>query len=527
MKLLQKIGAALAVATLVLGSCEQGAGVARIEEGTAITIGSAESLAKIGVDADFPLNGSYRLTADLTLNNWTPLGDFEQEFSGVFDGAGRTITFAGSGGRGTGGLFAFIKDAAIRRLTVAGTITAESTEGEPIQVGGVAGNAVASVIENCTSSVDITATGRGHNSAAGGIVGFMRQNTTIRACAATGDIVLKAEGQDGAGDGLMLYAGGIAGYSGTGTAGEGVSGCEIIGTSWQGGTVSAEGAYPYAGGIAGYNYTGAAIRQCFTTGTVRANGKNLPYSGGVAGYNSGYVQQTLQAGGDAQPIVSLIENCYSTAEVIAKSDSKAALSGGIAGANARGAVISKCYATGLVTAKVNGSSTAGNGGTLGVPAAANAGGIAGAQYYTHPGGPAPRIEFCAALNPSLTGEDTATGASWNIHRIAGKGDTVYNSVLGTTSSFDTGKWLNNIANEDMFITLTPPPPPLIPASTTKTARTARHSRCNLSTKTRWAGISTASGKWAEDTRCFEFRAGSSEYAVWLDCRAMVRLLHRS
>jgi hypothetical protein len=38
------------------------------------------------------------------------------------------------------------------------------------------------------------------------------------------------------------------------------------------------------------------------------------------------------------------------------------------------------------------------------------------------------------------------------------GDTVYNSVLDTTTTFDTGVWKTNIANEYMAIALPPPPP---------------------------------------------------------------------
>ena len=399
----------------------------------ATVIESPADLGKIGQDPAFPLNGNYRLGSSLSLNNWTPLGTYNGEFAGVFDGAGHTLTITGSGG-----LFAFIKGAKIRRLTVAGTITAESPPGEAVLAGGLAGNAVASTIENCASRVNITATGHGHNSSAGGIVGTMLENSTLRSCTAQGNVTLTASGSDGLGSGYMIYAGGLAGYSGTGTAGSGSSGCVISQSSWRGGAVYADGAYAYAGGLVGYNYTGAKISECFTSGTVRAKGSNLPYAGGIAGYNSGYVQNTS--------LVSTIENCYSAVAVRAESASPSALAGGIAGSNARGAVITKSYALGAVTAKVTGNSSTGLGGSLGVPPGASAGGIAGAQYYTNstydPSAPNPRIEACAALNHSISGEDGGSGAAWNIYRVAGKGD----------DSFNTGVWTNNLANASMTFT---------------------------------------------------------------------------
>jgi hypothetical protein len=256
----------------------------------------------------------------------------------------------------------------------------------------------------------------------------------IYACTATGSVTLNT----GANEGLMIYAGGIAGYSGTATAGSGASGCLIVKSRWTSGAVSAAGGYPYAGGIVGYNYTGARIAECSSTGTaVTATGDNLPYAGGVAGYNSGYVKDTA--------IVSVIENCYSTAAVTATSamstTSGAALAGGIAGSNAKGALISACYATGAVTAKVKGDSGANTGGSLGPLAAASAGGIAGAQYYAE-SNIFPVITNCAALNGSLTGEDSASGAVWNIYRIAGAG----------AAGYDVGIWRNNIANSGMTLT---------------------------------------------------------------------------
>jgi hypothetical protein len=381
-------------------------------------------LAKIGKDSAYPLNRYYELTTDITTaTNWSPTAS---SFTGAFDGKGYTITIT----NGTGGIFANTKNANIWNLKVAGTITATSEAGTALMVGSIAGNSDWTHFTNCTSSVTITATGHGHNSSAGGIVGNIRNNSMVSSCTASGSITLTSGGTAG----LMVYAGGIVGYSGTGLVGTGASGCLITKSRWTGGTVKAEGGYPYAGGIVGYNYTGAVINESYSSGTVKAEGGNLPYSGGIAGYNSGYVENSA--------IVSVIENCYSTATVSAESQSKSALAGGIAGANAKGALISKCYATGSVTSKVTGNSSAGNGGSLGPALAASGGGIAGAQYYAEKS-IFPIIEKSAALNTTLTGADATSGAAWNIYRIAGAGD----------GEFNVGVWQNNIANSDMTFTL--------------------------------------------------------------------------
>ena len=370
--------------------------------------------------------GYYKLTADISVNGWTPLGTVDAPFTGAFDGNNHTITFDNA----AGGLFAYTKAATVWNLKIAGTITVTSETGA-VKVGGISGNAEWTHITGCDSSVNITAAGNEHNSSAGGIVGFMRDRSMISSCTASGNVTLNSNKA-----GLMVYAGGIAGYSGTGTYGAGASGCLITGSRRTGGLVNAVGGYPYSGGVVGYNYTGAHVTQCGAAGTVRAWGANLPYAGGVAGYNSGYVSNTA--------IVATIENCYSTAAVNAVSTSKAALAGGIAGANAKHALISKCYATGAVTASVAGNGISNIGGSLGVKIAANAGGIAGAQYYSESTAiPNAMISACAALNASITGADSAAGAEWNIYRISGEGADGDNS--GTLSG--------NMASSAMVITI--------------------------------------------------------------------------
>lgn len=391
----------------------------------AIPIGSAADLKKIGIVTGYPLNRSYKLTQSITVTGWTPLAQ-NVAFRGAFYGEGRTITIAS----GTGGLFNEMEEATVYDLAVSITATADGGN-----LGGIANYAARSWIENCTAQVALVLNGTGHNASAGGIAGFMRNGTTVKDCRAYGSVTLNS----GAADGFMVYAGGIAGYSGTALAGSSESYCRIERSRWTGGgsTVTVSGGYPYAGGVVGYNYTGAAVARCWAEGTVTASGGNLPYAGGVAGYNSRVGKKT------GTP--ATIENCYSTAAVRAVSASKLALGGGIAGANAAGALVTKCYATGTVSVTVSGNGTDDTGGSVGVMTAASAGGIAGAQYVADSFANSvrnPAITACAALNSGITGTDSAgAGAVWNIYRIAGAG----------TSGDDTGVFTGNTAWSGMAV----------------------------------------------------------------------------
>jgi hypothetical protein len=210
------------------------------------------------------------------------------------------------------------------------------------------------------------------------------------------------------------FAGGIAGYSGGGSK---ISKCR-----YTGGTVLDTGSaneYPYAGGISGYNYSGAIIEECYSSGTVRAEGTFIPYSGGVAGYTSGSS--------------ATVKNSYSTMTVVAVSQGKIALAGGVTAATANTGKTSKCYALGTVSAIVNGQGNTGMG--LGIAAAANAGGISGSVYF----GEGSTVEYCAALNPSVSGTDSSSGAAFNVYRVAGEG------------SGGSNVWTNNIAWSGMTL----------------------------------------------------------------------------
>jgi hypothetical protein len=494
-EMMKKILLLLCAAALLFASCRNPADSSSDEEEEEelrpegpIRIGVAADLARIGSDKDFPADGDYELAADIELNNWTPLCTEEAPFSGSLNGNGRKISIKGFSSTELKyiGVFAYIKGGTTRaevknlniaftsgsldlnsgsnqyiaalagyaahtaldNIAVSGSLTVNKTAGNALYAAGVAAYLEQSTLSNCVSSAAISAgnsrgvfsggiAGYGNSgivitgcrvggsltvktaateASAGGIIGTIRdtgKDSLVSLCTVTANVSLKMEGAAGAYN--MFYSGGVIGYAGNGTTGEGAGGVKIFQSRYEGGTVECKTTYPYSGGIIGYNYTGSEVSQCYSTGTVSAEGSNLPYSGGVAGYASRG---------------ALIVNSYSAAAVSSVAGSKQALAGGIAGATAAGAVILKCYASGTVRAQT-GNSAAGAGGSVGVPAAANAGGITGALYSG--GGPAPRVEYCAALNGSVEG----IGGATNVYRIAKNAD---------------GTLLSNIAWKDMPLT---------------------------------------------------------------------------
>jgi hypothetical protein len=325
------------------------------------------------------------------------------------------------GGLFLGGIAGYAYNAVIRDCSNAAALEAVTVSGG--FAGGIAGyGAGGLVIEDCRSSGDVSVKAAAFNASAGGIAGTLKDNklaSRVTRCTASGSVSL-TETKSGGPIGWMFYCGGIVGYAGNGTAalggGNNTGGAICAQNSYTGSLVYCKTAYPYAGGIIGYNYTGSQVSESYALGLVKAEGTNLPYAGGVAGY--------VSAGAS-------VENSYSTARVEASASSKQALAGGVSGAAAKNGVISKCYAAGEVRAAINGGGSAGMGGSLGVPAAANAGGITGTLYYE-----SPKVESCAALNTGLSGEDTAAGGAINVYRVAGKVD---------------GSLVNNAANPSMVL----------------------------------------------------------------------------
>lgn len=100
-------------------------------------------------------SGSYRLTADITLDGWSSI-----DFSGVLDGNGHTITLNGTP------LFGSLSGM-VTNLILQGSVTESSNSSN---IGALAKRA-SGTVRNCISSADVTYNGAGKALCVGGLVG--------------------------------------------------------------------------------------------------------------------------------------------------------------------------------------------------------------------------------------------------------------------------------------------------------------------------------------------------------------------
>jgi hypothetical protein len=450
-----------------------------------IDIPSETELAKIGVDPGYPLGGRYRLTANLTLSDWVPIGDDTAPFFGVIDGNGKTITLqsfdaamvstkthlgifgyvkggsaaskaaikdlvlisqinhtsAHTGGQAIGVLAGFAESMEIANITLSGSF-AFSTE-KNTYFGGVVGYAQkGTTVKDSNTSMTITVDGGSaggliggmYYNYTGGVVGAFKDGVDIVNCHNTGNVTA-----DCATAQSQVFCGGIAGgsYYAFTTEYQGkIEDCSSTGNI----TAKCKGFWSWAGGIAGCivgdgdgtleNTT--RIMRCRASGTVSVadSGAGYPYVGGVVGYNY-YGALTAQS--------------YFNGDVIANKVNDYV--GGIAGYNSQStghnSRIEDCWSSGTVTGFRNAGGIVGQNqintyirrcySTATVIAtdtgATGVGGIAGMNASAM----ANAITACVALNPSIQAGTTA-----NIHRIVGGGASTQN--------------INNLAWSGMMVT---------------------------------------------------------------------------
>lgn len=354
-----------------------------------ITISSVSELRKIGHESAYPLDGHYKLTADIDASataNWNngkgfdPIGqDQEQDytgnekpFTGTFDGQGHTITGL-TINRPDGevvGLFSRIEGGTLKNLELREVSITGNTN-----VGGFAGTTTSlTTIKNC--------------SVTGNISGFISTGmltgvsilTKISGANTAGSVSTPKEGRPNRGNSFVMgnfydlggitgvmnrslishseanvdfkdnrngfqHVGGLAGnmtYSaiknshasgdlslGKGTYYGGLAGASqgLIFASYAEGTISSDGyETAYIGGLTGNNQ--ATIRQSYATGEISVPNDNSSFGiGGIAGQNMG-----------------MIASSYATVNIIgAKSDA-----GGLVGQHLRGQITSS-YAAGQLS----------------------------------------------------------------------------------------------------------------------------------------------------------------------------------
>jgi len=400
---------AIFITSLVFMACENSAQKVYVTdyielppEGTAIA--SAEELAKIGVDAAYPLDGAYYLAADIDLagfGDWPPIGsgvDEDHYFTGVFDGHGKAIKNLrlADNDNTYNGLFGNVESAVIKNLkvelfqkTIIDTLISSSstnyqyygpvaayakgtvffnvsTAGElnivqsaQVVIGGIAGRALSSVFENCESSVNIISKGP-YTIYGGGAVGYLESYPTpnlssINSFKYNGSIDLNLTGTSA----YNVYAGGAAGYSSNSS----ISQCDV---SSEIKVQTRASQYSAAGGIAGYfsGSYGVLISRCSVHGAIninRTSGSGPNYAGLIAAY-------CIDNNGTASTPGNQLNIEYSFAEgsvSINSAGSGDVYAGGISG-----------YTGSIESSYVNGTIYATGGGT----GVVDAGGICGYAY---------------------------------------------------------------------------------------------------------------------------------------------------
>ncbi len=274
-----------------------------------------------------------------------PIGNWPDPFTGVFDGAGYSITGLYSEYDGTFrniiGLFGNIEGATIKNLNLVNVniITESNVE---MFTGGITGFAENSQIIDCSVSGNITG-----DSIVGGIAGEITGTSSITGCTNGGTIVGSASPFLGTGNiysEVMLRVGGIVGSNIGGLIDNCVNN-ETISAYGAGALHNSVGA---GGGIAGYVASGI-VQNSINNGEVTTTTLSMSsYPLYVALASGGIVGE-----GDVPTII----NCKNTAYIISYSSSSASVSsansGGIIGKDSAsdygtGGTITDCSNSGKI-----------------------------------------------------------------------------------------------------------------------------------------------------------------------------------
>ena len=272
-------------------------------------------------DGTFAEDGTFTPNDGSSLpEQWTPIGNESNPYSGIFDGNGKTVN--GLYINNTSdyqGLFGHIVGGTIKNLGVAGGYV----KGGDF-VGGICGDKEDSIIQNCYNLGKVTG-----KSCVGGICGD-KENGAISNCYNTGTVSgnlsdiggVCGRNYGGANIENCYNTGNISGdFFVSGVCGANYDNDGIIGNCYNRGTVSGTS---YVGGICGWNHRGSTIENCYNTGEVSGTDNHV---GGICGYND----------------TEIIKNCYNMGQVSGTGD----FVGGICGYNYC-SPITNCYNTGKV-----------------------------------------------------------------------------------------------------------------------------------------------------------------------------------
>lgn len=190
----------------------------------------AELVNNGATDINITLTGDINLTGE-----WTPIGNYEQKYTGTFDGNGKTITGLTFNQQETNnvGLIGRLGENGIVRDVKLDKVNIKANN----NVGGIVGGNNGGSIIGCSVSGDISGARR-----VGGVVGYFGVGyNVVTACYHEGSVS------------GSVSVGGVAGDSAYGS----LTAC------YHAGNVSGS---QYVGGVAGYNSTTGTVTACYWSG---------------------------------------------------------------------------------------------------------------------------------------------------------------------------------------------------------------------------------------------------------------------
>lgn len=273
------------------------------EDGRTYTVTSADGLLAWNEAArnDLSINCTLTKDIDLTGIDWTTIGNYDNSYTGIFDGGGHTITgLTVTGSDRYAGLFGCIGSGGKVKDVTLKDVKIESNN-DMSAVSGVAGRSYGT-LENCSVSGSVSGSG-----IAGGVVGY-QSGGFLTGCSSSATV--NAGG----------VAGGVAGLTDSGAT---LTACYATGDVT---LESINSGGNFVGGVVGSN-TSCTLKACYAWGSVTGSGSGTIYVGGVTGTND---EGTLTA-------------CYHVNGTVS---GPAGTTGGVAGRNYKffnDPVITACY----------------------------------------------------------------------------------------------------------------------------------------------------------------------------------------
>ena len=231
------------------------------EDGRTYTVTSADGLLAWNEAArnDLSINCTLTKDIDLTGIDWTPIGNYDNSYTGIFDGGGHTITgLTVTGSDRYAGLFGCIGSGGKVKDVTLEEVKIESNN-DMSAVGGVAGRSYGT-LENCSVLGSVSGSG-----IAGGVVGY-QSGGFLTGCSSSATV--NAGG----------VAGGVAGLTDSGAT---LTACYATGDVT---LESINSGGNFVGGVVGSN-TSCTLKACYAWGSVTGSGSGTIYVGGVTGTN--------------------------------------------------------------------------------------------------------------------------------------------------------------------------------------------------------------------------------------------------